>query len=164
MAKNTSKPKAIKINLPPPPEVQSTKILPIEDVISQMGTLCISFKLFDRTHKFFNLGGNEKDGTVGGKWFVHLLDCLKEIGSKTVQDLKKRPYLLHPVNWDNANAKCPFYPQANWFQFRVNKSRGRVIGILIDEIFYVVWLDPYHNLTDSEGYGGVKTFSAPKIT
>lgn len=38
---------------------------------------------------------------------------------------------------------------------------GRVIGILIDAVFYVVWLDPYHNLTNSEGYGGVKKYPKP---
>ncbi|MCD8021451.1 MAG: hypothetical protein LUF30_00195 [Lachnospiraceae bacterium] len=29
---------------------------------------------------------------------------------------------------------------------------------MIDGVFYVVWLDPHHNLTDSEGYGTVRYY------
>ena len=43
--------------------------------------------------------------------------------------------------------------QREYWQFRINKSRGRIIGFLIDRVFYIVWLDPHHNLTNSEGYG-----------
>ena len=43
----------------------------------------------------------------------------------------------------------------------IDKSSGRVIGVIINNVFYVVWLDPHHNLIDSEGYGTVKKYSAP---
>ena len=117
---------------------------------------------FDRKHELFNLGGKENDGTVGGKCFILLLDRLKDAGGKTIAELKNKPFELHPVNWETTNANCPAkLEQAEYWQFRIDKSHGRVIGILIDSIFYVVWLDPYHNLTDSEGYGGVNKFPAP---
>lgn len=61
---------------------------------------------------------------------------------------------MHPVNWDNANATPPpDDEQREYLQFRINKSKGRIIGFQIEGIFYIVWLDPHHNLTDSEGYG-----------
>ena len=34
---------------------------------------------------------------------------------------------------------------------------------MVDSVFYVVWLDSYHNLTNSEGYGGIQKFSATKL-
>ena len=43
----------------------------------------------------------------------------------------------------------------------IDKSSGRVIGVIVNNVFYVVWLDPHHNLTDSEGYGTVKKYPAP---
>lgn len=43
----------------------------------------------------------------------------------------------------------------------LDKSHGRVIGILIDAVFYIVWLDPHHNPTDSKGYGGANKFKRP---
>ena len=89
------------------------------------------------------------------------MDCFKNVSGKTIQELKSRPFCLHPINWKTANATCPFSPEIEWWQFRINKSHGRVIGMLINQTFYVVWLDAYHNLTNSEGYGGIKTFKQP---
>ena len=161
MSKSTVKHKATKINLPRPSSLKVPATVPLVPEISSQ-KICFSFLFFDRTHKLFNLGGENDDGTIEGQWFLQLLDCLKNASDKTIQELKQRPFCLHPIKWETANAKCPFYPQAEWFQFRINKSRGRVIGMLISGIFYVVWLDPHHNLTDSEGYGGAKTFPAPR--
>ncbi|MFP5528723.1 hypothetical protein ACLGL1_09725, partial [Peptococcus simiae] len=58
--------------------------------------------------------------------------------------------------WDKTNTKAPLHSgQYEFWQFRINKSKGRIIGFIVEGIFYVVWLDPHHNLTDSAGYGGV---------
>ena len=56
----------------------------------------------------------------------------------------------------------PGHEQLEYWQFRINKGSGRVIGVKIDNIFYVVWLDPYHNLIDSEGYGKAQYYYRPK--
>jgi hypothetical protein len=82
----------------------------------------------------------------------------------TFQQLKEsKTYDAHPVNWKSTNASRPRNSeQLEYWQFRINKSRGRVVGFLIDSVFYIVWLDPHHNLTDSEGYGGVVNFSRPR--
>ena len=96
---------------------------------------------------------------------MELFDCLKSIGNKTITELKQsKTHNLHPIDWSNTNTSPPKdYEQLEYWQFRINKSRGRVIGIIIDGIFYVVWFDPYHNLTDSEGYGTIRTYPAPEI-
>ncbi len=164
MPKNTSKPKAIKFKLPEEETPKGKVILPFNGKIVESLEITFSFSSFDRTHELFNLGGKEKDGTVGGQWFLRLLDCLKSVGGKKLEELKKKPYCLHPVKWETANTKCPTNSkQAEYWQFRLDKSHGRIIGILVDAVFYVVWLDPYHNLTDSEGYGGIQKFPAPKV-
>lgn len=118
-----------------------------------------SFACFDRSHDLFNLGGNSQDGVVSGKWFIDLIDCFKSVSNMTVEEVKRSLHDLHPVDWSHANTKPPDdNPQNEYWQFRINKSKGRVIGLLIDSVFYVIWLDPYHNLSDSEGYGTVKTY------
>lgn len=120
-----------------------------------------SFACFDRTHELFNLGDNTADGVISGKWFLDLLDCLKSVSNKTVAELKVSMHDLHPITWSSTNTNAPFNSeQYDFWQFRINKSKGRVIGFLIDGVFYVVWLDPHHNLTDSEGYGGINKFKA----
>lgn len=140
------------------------KTLPYDRSITQEGGFSFSFKFLDRNHKLFNLGGKEKDNTVGGDWFLDLLDCLKSVGGMTIQEMKQKHHQLHPVRWESANAKCPL-PNCQieeWWQFRLNKAKGRVYGFSIDGIFYITWLDPYHNFQDSKGYGTVNAFDYPK--
>ena len=163
MPPNTEKRKTIKCQLPrvDVPEENVPK-LPYNGQIVQGQCFSFSFSCFDHTHKLFNLGGKEKDKTVGGRWFIKLLDCLKSIGQMTTEEAKRSKHDLHPERWDKANTKPPEDDyQKEYWQFRLDKSSGRVIGPLIDGVFYVVWLDPHHNLSDSEGYEGIKKFPAP---
>ena len=164
MGKNSGKRKATKkIKLPPAETPKGGILLPFNgEVVKEQG-IKFSFSCFDRTNPYFNLGGKEKDDTVGGKWFLRLFDCLKSVSNKTIEELKRSTHDLHPVNWENTNVNCPTNsPQYKYWQFRLDKSHGRVVGFLIDSIFYVVWLDPHHNLTDSGGYERAKKFPAPK--
>lgn len=65
-----------------------------------------SFRLFNRTHPLFNLGDEkEKDNIIKSKWFIHLLDCLKEVSDKTPTELKNPTHNLHPVDWGKTNLK-----------------------------------------------------------
>lgn len=121
-----------------------------------------SFSCFDRTHELFNLGDNTQDKVVSGKWFLDLLDCLKSVSNKSIVELERSMHDLHRVAWSNANATAPLNSgQCEYWQFRINKSKGRIIGFLISGVFYIVWLDPHHNLTNSDGYGGVNRYKKP---
>ena len=157
MSKNTNRHKAIKLPAEKPPLSKFELPFNGKAVESQM----FSFACLDLDNEFFNLGGNAEDKTVGGKWFLQLLECLKSVSNKTISELKNSVHDLHPVDWKNTNVKCPGNNQSEYWQFRINKSRGRVIGILIDNIFYVIWLDPHHNLINSEGYEKAKKFPRP---
>lgn len=165
MEVNMSKRKTINnVNLPKVsiPKPSASQKLPYNgQVIADSGRFSFSFVCFDRTEKLFNLGSNEPDKTVSGKWFIDLMDCLKNIGGMTVNEaVRSSMYDLHRIDWKKTNMKQPpkGYEQQEYYQFRINKSKGRVIGILIDSIFYVVWLDPHHNLTNSVGYGGANIY------
>ncbi len=147
-----------KINLPPVDlkVVQSKVTLPYNGNAVTEKSFSFSFACFDRSHALFNLGDNTAEGVVSGKWFLDLLDCLKSVSNKTVFELKGSMHDLHPVDWEKTNTCSPGgSEQTEYWQFRINKSKGRVIGFLIEGVFYVVWLDPHHNLTDSVGYGTV---------
>ncbi len=129
-------------------------------VVSEKG-FSFSFACFDRTHKLFNLGDLSDSGTLPANWYIDLLDCLKGINNIDIPSMRGSTYDLHPVDWDKANAsEPPSETQCEYWQFRINKSKGRVIGFKIDGVFYIVWLDPHHNLTDSDGYGRAKAYRA----
>lgn len=144
-----------KVNLPR----EIIKRLPHNGVELGDKHLVFTFTCFDRTHELFNLSGD-------GDWFLDLLDCFKSVSGKTIEELKKSLHDLHPVDWNNANVASPDDDdQRNYWQFRLNKSKGRVIGFIVhtqhQSLFYVVWMDRHHNLTNSAGYGGVNKFRTP---
>jgi hypothetical protein len=79
----------------------------------------------------------------------------------TSSELSVSTHDLHQIDWRHTNASPPISDeQCEYWQFRISKSKGRVIGFLIDGVFYVVWLDPHHNLTNSEGYGTENRYKA----
>lgn len=136
--------------------------LPYDGNVVTEKSFAFSFACFDRSHDYFNLGDNTPDKVVNGKWFLDLLDCLREVCKKPISELKRSMYDLHPVDWKNANAQKPDSAvQLDYQQFRISKGRGRVIGFKIDNIFYIVWLDPHHNLSDSDGYGTATKYRTP---
>ena len=131
-------------------------------------SLVFSFTSFDRQHELFNLGDDlTKPRPMPEAWFLSLLDTLKEASTKTIEDLRTSPFELHRVKWENANAKKPEHDsQFEYLQFRLSKSKGRIIGFMLPaemsiNVFYVVWLDAHHNLTDSDGYGKAKAYARP---
>lgn len=133
------------------------KRLPFNGSAVTEKSLSFSFACFDRSSGLFDLKDNTHDGVVSGLWFVALLECLKEASNKKATELiLSSHFQLHRIDREYANSAPPVgFEQYEYWQFRVSRSKGRVIGFIIDGIFYVIWLDPHHDLTDSEGYGGV---------
>lgn len=127
-------------------------------------TFLFSFETLDREHELFNLGQNDRNQPVCGEWFVSLLDCLKNASQMTFNQLcQSRHFDMHPINWNSTNARKPTHALSEqydeWFQFRLSKSNGRIIGFTAGNVFYIHWLDPHHNLTNSEGYGKAQYYS-----
>lgn len=127
--------------------------------------IIFSFKFYDRVHKAFNLGGIDH---VCKHWFIELLDCLKEVSNRTWGQLSVTPqFRAHDHNFSQTNFKYELFDeetleQLECVQFAISKSYGRVHGFLIDNCFYIYWLDPHHNMNDSKGYGRVKEYSPGK--
>ena len=135
-----------------PEDIQKT--LPFDGKAVTEKSFSFSFACFDRSHKLFNLGNNEHGETVSSGWFLALLDCLKSVSNMDIVSMQTSSHDMHRIDWKKTNASVPDgEEQREYWQFRINKSRGRIIGFLIDRVFYIVWLDPHHNLTNSEGYG-----------
>jgi len=137
--------------------------LPFNGNLVSENSLSFSFACFDRNHELFNLGCDNKGTPISGTWFIELLDCLKSVSNKTVSEIRHSSHDLHPIDWNKTNVKQnTLNNQLEYWQFRINKSKGRIIGFIIDGVFYIVWLDPYHNLTNSEGYGKEVYYKQPK--
>ena len=138
-------------------------IIPQED--KGIPFITLSFKYFGQ-QEFFGIG--EQDAT----WFANLFDRIKDLSGKTKAILEnpteRDAYRLHPIDWSARN--CPItiadltsVPQNIkdnaeddfFWQFQLSKGTGRVVGFFNEDltIFYVVLLDPKHNIQPSKDYG-----------
>lgn len=138
-------------------------IIPQED--KGFPFITFSFKYFGQ-QEFFGIGG--QDAT----WFANLFDRIKDLSGKTraiIENPTERDaYRLHPINWGARN--CPItiadltsVPQNIkdnaeedfFWQFQLSKGTGRVVGFFNEDssIFYIVLLDPKHNIQPSKDFG-----------
>lgn len=116
--------------------------------------LTFTFEDFDREHEYFNLS------KVGPEWYILLLDTLQNLSIRSWPSiLRDITYDAHPHDWSKTTTsfKKDKYEQFDGVQFQLTKSKGRVHGYVIGNLFYVVWLDRYHNLYDMDGFPSVKS-------
>lgn len=130
-------------------------------------SVIFSWKYFDRSHRKFNCGG------IKIPWVMSLLDTLKGVSNLTIGELiqengKRHGLRFHEIDWNNTtiekfNFNDIFFSQIEdkCYQLSISKGNGRIIGFLIDNIFFIVWLDPHHQLYLMDGFGGEKEFDYP---
>lgn len=115
--------------------------------------IVFSFEALEKT-EYFNL-----DGTCQN-WAAEMLEMCKEISKLTVKQLTSgtfRTYRFH----SHENADCPSrLPEGvelkDLYQIRISTSKGGIHGVLRDNCFYVIWLDPLHNMYPDSRYGGLR--------
>lgn len=125
--------------------------------------ICFSFKSLDK-NEYFNL-----DATCPN-WASDLFDTMQIVSGIRRSEIiagkysgKQSPLRIHPH--DDANPPCPVPPNidlSELYQIRISLSKGGIHGIFIDNVFYVVWLDPQHNLYPNDRYGGLKVLKPPQ--
>ena len=85
-----------------------------------------------------------------------LLKRLRDLSHNTIGELvgnRSRALRSHPINWSETTEKAGFTclntqlrAKEAW-QFELTRDKhGRVHGFLMDDTFYVVWIDPDHKL------------------
>jgi hypothetical protein len=128
-------------------------------------TWSFSFCYFNQI-KFFGLD------RISPEWFVSFIERLQDLSNTDLEvffkDTKKKlDYRYHEINWDSKNvpikrADLKWLPsdylnnenEYPFYQFQISKANGRVIGFWNEEssIFYIVLLDPHHNIQPSKSY------------
>ena len=112
--------------------------------------LSFSFQFFINRPPFeLNLSG------VG--YTLTLLERLRDLGGMTAQQLMSARHSAlrcHPIIWSDTTQPNGFHhineairEQLTPYQFSLSgNAHGRVHGFFIGDVFYVVWLDPEHQL------------------
>ena len=85
-----------------------------------------------------------------------LLKRLRDLSHNTVGELvgnRSKALRSHPIKWSDTTERAGFkylntqLREKEAWQFELTKDKhGRVHGFLMDDIFYVVWIDPDHQL------------------
>ena len=108
-----------------------------------------SYKYFQCDHSKFSITGKDID------YLVAFLERLKNISSwKFMEFIANNSNALrcHPIDWQKSSESCFGLPKEDQlvdkpYQFSISSNKhGRVHGFFIEEIFYIVWLDPDHQL------------------
>lgn len=108
------------------------------------------------TNEYFNID------CACEKWSVDLFYALNEISKVTVKELRsgawtKSPFRFH--SHKNAHPPCAMPEDidlSSFYQIRLGASKGGIHGVLVDNIFYVIWLDPLHNMYPDDRFGGAR--------
>ncbi len=112
--------------------------------------LGFSFKYLQTQNEKFSI--RDRDAN----YFTAFLERLRDLSTLTAQEVKmnrSQSLRCHPIKWRETTEPNGF-GIANEkelvtipYQFSLSSNEhGRVHGFFIEDIFYIVWLDPNHNL------------------
>ena len=140
----------------PKPRKQTVTSIPTAQKSFQTSahTVVFSFEAYDKT-EYFNL-----DGTCQN-WAAELVDMMQDVSTHTVVELTSGKYSKYRVHDHRKVQKCPS-PLPNgvalkdMYQIRISKSKGGIHGVFRENIFYVIWLDPLHNMYPDDRFGGLR--------
>ncbi|NET71718.1 MAG: hypothetical protein F6K62_12515 [Sphaerospermopsis sp. SIO1G2] len=144
-------PKQKKIKKSNPSVSSASKIKPTQVEHSQLITF--SYKYLNNNHEKFSISKKSQEYIV--KYLEVLLERLRDISSMTYYDMtvkNARILRCHPIDWNDTTENGfglvdeeQLVGQPYQFQLSSNEY-GRIHGFFIENIFYIVWLDPDHLL------------------
>lgn len=135
---------------------------PVVKRFAQNNNWSFSFKFFNQIENF-GLG----DSSIDKGWFSSFLSRLKDLSgedmNRFLQDhVMRQSWRYHPIDWTAYNipiqkkdlkwlpADIIENDEIEIFQFHVSKALGRIIGFHYENIFYIILVDPMHNIQPSE--------------
>ena len=113
-------------------------------------SLGFSFKYLQTQNEKFSIRDRDPN------YFTAFLERLRDLSTLTAQELKMnriQSLRCHPIKWRETTEPNGFgIPNEKElvtipYQFSLSTNEhGRVHGFFIEDVFYIVWLGPNHNL------------------
>jgi len=148
--------------IPRPRETSYTdKKIPVRDD-PRNSKLLFSFELLDFSNAYYNCNG------MCDKGIKNCFEKLRDYSKFTINELYSNKgnssLRFHLINKEEVDdwpecLKQNKQLEDSFFQISFGKSRGRVHGVLIDNVFYVIWLDPQHFLYHDKKFGSKRPFT-----
>ena len=111
--------------------------------------ISFSFKYYQAAHNKFSCIERKPI------YWLTLLERLKDLSGLIAQEVlinRSSTLRCHPIRWEDTNESGFGLPNEEQlvdtpYQFSLSSNEhGRVHGFFINEVFYIVWLDPNHLL------------------
>jgi hypothetical protein len=108
-----------------------------------------SFKYFQADHEKFSIKNQD------AKYLQALLERLRDLSKLTVTEIinnRSKSIRCHPIVWEETTEKGFGIPNEEqlvdtpYQLFEISLNQGRAHGFFIENIVYIVWLDPEHKL------------------
>lgn len=134
--------------------IKKANAVPPVGVIHKLHQIPTDLVRFSFRHLTFSDKFHLPDDNVG-RYVQTLLERLRDVSTMKVFEIKGsgKGLRCHSINWsgttepDGYKHLSPQLQDCEPRQFSLSANNyGRVHGILIDNVFYVVWLDPGHAL------------------
>ena len=144
----------------PKPSLTKNTLIPKPNINASITNdkVVFSFTLLQWT-KYFNLSGTCPN------WSFDLFNMLRDISKISKIELingKYKTYRVH--NHENAHPPDPLPKDIalkDCYQIRISTSKGGIHGIFSDNTFYIIWLDPLHNMYPDKRFGGLREIKSP---
>ena len=143
-------------------KLSESRIPSVEPKLGLDERILFSFAAIQR-NEYFNL-----DGTCIN-WASDLFSTLEEASKIKLKDIYAGKYsgknsTLRIHSHKNVKNPCKMPLNVNledMWQIRISKSKGGVHGIFYENVFYLIWFDPQHNLYPDDNHGGLKKITPP---
>lgn len=140
-----------------------SRIVPNNIVIENNNQkVLFSFEAVEK-NEYFNL-----DGTCQN-WAADLFDTMQKVSKIQMKEIyagkysgKNSTLRIHQHEDAKPPCKVPFqFSLDDMWQIRISRSKGGIHGIFFDNVFYIIWFDPQHNLYPDKNHGGLKKITPP---
>lgn len=112
--------------------------------------ISFSFRYFKHDNEKFSI--RNRDATYLSALLIRLRD-LSTLSAQEIINNRSKSLRCHSIEWEDTTEpngfglpneeKLAYLP----YQFQISSNEhGRVHGFFIENVFYIVWLDPDHNL------------------
>ncbi len=111
--------------------------------------ISFSYKYFQVNHDKFSVNNSQSE------YLIVFLERLRDVSRCSFRELlsnRSKALRCHPIDWSDTSESGFGIPNEDDlvdtpYQFSISSNKyGRVHGFFIEEVFYIVWLDPDHKL------------------
>lgn len=130
-----------------PQQAPSSRIKPTK--VEPPRGISFSYRYFKDSNNKFSIS------TKDARYLEAFIQTLRDLSTMTINEItvtNAKSLRCHAIDWNQTTETCFGLPNEEQlvdtpYQFQLSSNEyGRVHGFFIENVFYIVWLDPDHRL------------------